>query len=608
MKSFRVKRLPRLIAVGLIATALITAALSPWATGPALAQEGAEPSQPPELPSARRGLQIYEANCAPCHGTTGLGNGPSAAGLQFVPTQFADAAVARQASLSEWFSIAKNGRMDRMMPPWGQRLSDQEIWDAVAYAWTLHTDPIELNQGKAIYEAQCASCHGPDGRGAPDGSVVAPDLTSRYDASLAEWFEVISTGRNQMPAFSDSLSEDERWAVAEYARSLGYAPLTAATFEPGDGVVSGAVTNETQGGQGVADVEVTLHVFDAELGTQVRTFTTITGPDGTYRFEGMPTGQEWGYMVTLSYADVPYASEALLFPEGETQLDMPVQVYETTTDGTGIQVERAHWFIEFDGQNLLVGELYIFSMDGNRVYVGAKDPDTGLPVTLRIPLPSGYADLDIEGGGLGQRYFDINGTLVDTLPMPPGSGVRQMLLRYRLPYQSRRMEFKRTTAYPIAYLNVLVNDVGVKVSSDQVSPREPRGIGNTQYLNLVGEGLGPGETVTLSLDQLPIGQVSGDAATPPISTPLIAGLVALVVLLIGAVAYLYWRQRVAAAPSAVAAKDLEVERERLIRLIARLDDEFEAGRIEPAVYERERSRYKAELMALIEQSIGERKG
>ncbi len=60
-----------------------------------------------------------------------------------------------------------------MMPPWNGRLDDQQIWDAVVYAWTLHTTAAEIGMGQAVYENNCQACHGADGKGKPS----IPDLT-----------------------------------------------------------------------------------------------------------------------------------------------------------------------------------------------------------------------------------------------------------------------------------------------------------------------------------------------------------------------------------------------------------------------------------------------
>jgi cytochrome c oxidase subunit 2 len=70
--------------------------------------------------------------------------------------------------------------------------------------------------GQQIYEANCARCHGPNGEGGVgmplgDGAVV-DSLT------LEGQIEVITDGRNAMPAWGDQLSADEIEAVAVYER------------------------------------------------------------------------------------------------------------------------------------------------------------------------------------------------------------------------------------------------------------------------------------------------------------------------------------------------------------------------------------------------------
>jgi len=71
--------------------------------------------------------------------------------------------------------------------------------------------------GAAVFEANCAACHGADGGGGvgpqlSDGAVVEayPDV--------ADEIAVITEGRAGMPAFGDALSPAEIDAVARYTR------------------------------------------------------------------------------------------------------------------------------------------------------------------------------------------------------------------------------------------------------------------------------------------------------------------------------------------------------------------------------------------------------
>ncbi len=566
-------------------------------------------SAPAGLPSARRGQAIYQENCAPCHGQTGMGNGPAASGLQFTPTQFADPATARQASLAAWFDVTRNGRMARMMPPWSNRLTDAEIWDAVAYAWTLHLDPGELDVGRRVYESACLACHGAQGRGdGPQAPPNTPNLAAplTYERTLAQWFDVISAGRGAMPAFADQLSEDERWAVAEYARSFAYQPLTALAFEPGPGVITGTLTNATAGGGATSGLTVTLRVFDSATFDEVRSLETTTGDDGSFRFEGLPTAADWAYLTAADYLGVPYAAGPATFPTDTITLTLPIEVYETTTDGSGIRIERAHWFIEFDAQALLVGELYIIGQAGDRVYIGDEEAAPGRRVTLRFPLPTGYQELSVEGEVLGQRFLELDGALVDTLPVPPGQAVRQVLLRYRYPFSGRQLDFKHRLAYPVTTLNVLASDIGVEISSPQVTLRDRQGSPDQQYLNFIGQQIPAGQEVVLSLRNLPTAGRSSAAAASSFDPALVVAVLVVVLLgLAGGVGYPIWRSRrqaQAEAPAAASAEDdveeLEVERQRLLLAIARLDDEHDAGRLPDDVYARERAQRKARLLEI----------
>lgn len=90
---------------------------------------------------AARGKAKYNEVCAPCHGASGRGDGPAAAGLPTKPRDHTDAAYMRKLSDPQIFDIIKRGGQalgkSPLMPPWDGQLSEQQIQDLVAYIRTL---------------------------------------------------------------------------------------------------------------------------------------------------------------------------------------------------------------------------------------------------------------------------------------------------------------------------------------------------------------------------------------------------------------------------------------------------------------------------------------
>jgi mono/diheme cytochrome c family protein len=109
-------------------------------------------------------------------------------------------------------------------------------WQAPAHAARranpIASDSRSISAGKAVYNAQCADCHGAKGKG--DGP-TAKDLNPRpkdlSDARLASdsdgaLFWKITTGRNGMPAIDDVVSQNDRWNVVNFIRTFSPAAAT----------------------------------------------------------------------------------------------------------------------------------------------------------------------------------------------------------------------------------------------------------------------------------------------------------------------------------------------------------------------------------------------
>src|SRR5216684_2544932 len=129
-----------------------------------------------------RGGLLFAGNCASCHGPAGRGDGKASASLLPRPANLA----AARFSDERLSSVLWNGVAGSAMPPWRQ-LPTEDLRALVAYVDSLHLpvaapstqDSTNLNVGKFLFAANCASCHGDAGEGnGPAAGALAPSPTN----------------------------------------------------------------------------------------------------------------------------------------------------------------------------------------------------------------------------------------------------------------------------------------------------------------------------------------------------------------------------------------------------------------------------------------------
>jgi mono/diheme cytochrome c family protein len=75
------------------------------------------------------------------------------------------------------------------------------------------------SSGEALYDASCAGCHMPDGRGA-QGAGHYPALADNPALEAAPYVIVnVLHGRKAMPSFGDAMDDDQVAAVVNYTRT-----------------------------------------------------------------------------------------------------------------------------------------------------------------------------------------------------------------------------------------------------------------------------------------------------------------------------------------------------------------------------------------------------
>lgn len=171
---------------------------------------------PANPPSAIAGEVVYKAKCVSCHGADGKAQ---VAGAR----NFTDVDYMRAAVPAEFYGVITKGK--DQMPAFDKDLSDQERWDATFYLWHFAVPNDVLVKGKAVFEANCVSCHGPDGKGVIPQAAPLTNLEYISARPLTEFYQSVTGGKGIMPAWQDRLSPEDRWAAVEYGQAFAYVPI-----------------------------------------------------------------------------------------------------------------------------------------------------------------------------------------------------------------------------------------------------------------------------------------------------------------------------------------------------------------------------------------------
>ncbi len=594
----------------------------PGAQAPVIAsavpQQVSGPLYPLVPPDPTAGKALFTEKCAPCHGSAGLGDGPQAAGLPNPVAALGTPELARNATPGQWYMVVTQGNMEKFMPPFPS-LNDRQRWDVIAYAFSLSEPAASLEQAKQNYQENCAVCHGETGKG--DGPQAAglrmPNFTDQEKMaglSSAALYQSISEGKApDMPAWGDKLSEDERWGLAAYLRSLTFSTtgeLAAVASAAGDvtpvpeaqatavatptvntGVISGSVTNASQGELPVG-IEVMLHGFDQMQ--MVVSKTTTLDPNGDYTFPGieMPDGRM--FFTSLQHQGATYGSEVGTVSGGQTELDLPIAIYDTTQDLSTVKIDRLHLFFEqLDEQTMRVAELVVMSNTGEKTIIPAKE---GQPV-LPFKLPEGFSDLQFQSGDLGGRFVQTADGFADTTSIYPGQGNYQILFAYTLPYE-RKLAFSQEMTLPADAVVVLAPQESFKIKGDHLEQAGTKDLDGVAYQMYNLSNVKAGDELNLTLSNA----FSLGGGT---RTGLVIGLAALGLVLIAGGVWTYMRSRrngdleddeTSPKEDEVALPGARAETpEELMDAILALDDYYHTGKITEEAYLERRAELKGRL-------------
>lgn len=101
----------------------------------AVPAEYAGKTNPLGADAASEGAKVFKTNCETCHGPQGYGDGPAGQALDPKPKNLPE--LAAQVGDDYLFWRVNTGKPGTSMAPWAGILTEEQIWQAVAFIRTL---------------------------------------------------------------------------------------------------------------------------------------------------------------------------------------------------------------------------------------------------------------------------------------------------------------------------------------------------------------------------------------------------------------------------------------------------------------------------------------
>jgi mono/diheme cytochrome c family protein len=586
------------------------------------------PQYPASAPDIANGEVIFMEKCAPCHGDTGLGDGEQGKQLPVTVIPIGLPEFAQRSTPARWYAVVTQGNIDRFMPPFVS-LSEQERWDVVAYAFTLHTTEEQIQEGKSLFEETCADCAGIFSSQEMMASLSSNDLV-----------RMMREGAGNLPAFGSGFSDDEAHAVAAYIRTLTFAPPSApvaasVTETPAPAETETPEAEEQAGDESEADVEseevagevevaqepepvsapgisglienrsgkdlppdllITLHGFDHGVNPsagpqEIVTLEGVVNPDGSYIFENVELIERQIYVAELELEGLTYRSEFAVVPAGATGLVLPtIVVHATTEDFSALKINSLQIFFDLASENTTrIFAVYTITNTGDETVLVKMVDGQNVPF---IAFPEGASGLGYEATQDSAAFVPT----ADGFAMPPSQNAYGLIAFASLP-KTREISIVQPALLDINEVYLFLPE-GVNASGGTLTDSGIQTIQNSRFHIYTASAFNQGETLEFTLSGKPA-QV-GVNPNPLQNQTLLIGIGALGIALVLAGVWMYMRDK----KEDVEEDEVEYgdeeddefdDAESIMDAIIALDELHRAGKIADEAYKLRRNELKETL-------------
>ena len=452
--------------------------------------------------------------------------------------------------------------------------------------------------GARLYAQHCTACHGANGAG--DGELAAklpgplPNFTDAQLAAVREpqaWFNIISNGNLAalMPPWKDRLSAQERWDLVAHLYSLSgnaaRVPVAAAPAVPAVRV-HGRVLNATHGTAADAGLLLTLVTADAQ-GAQ-RTLQTATDRAGNFVFDDVQLAPDARMEVRAEHERVKYASRTIALEPGRVDYPLEMEIFDSTAALDTVELVQLHFIVEQQAAALLVTQVAVLRNTGNRTVAPLEAP------LLALRLPAGAMQAQLRTDQSWPARLTPAGVELGTALLPAGAAegtAQQVVVSYFVP-AAALVSIVLPLDFPVRSVTVSVPAGQLRVTGAGAQPAGEHEVNpgvRMQVMQLVPPA--PGAALQFGLEAV----AAGGMRTETLLT--LAAAVCLLAVGAALLGVLLRLLRARRAPRTLV--QAAAGRDKLLRIIAHLDDSHALGELSADEHRRQRGRALRKLLQLV---------
>ena len=371
------------------------------------------------------------------------------------------------------------------------------------------------------------------------------------------------------------------------ASSLAHVTVHAQT--PSTTTVAGNVVNGTEGAQLPDGLEVFLLVIDEAQEAIIERISTTVDATGNFTVDAPSLAEGQFYrLVADDGIYTPYRD----ITDPTIQTNTSLTVFDRTTSLEQVAVESygvVFPVISPAERTIAVLAAIALTNTGDEVYVAdLADPAlTGVKL-LRFNLPEGYSALNVESDLPSGNVMEINTGFALSNPVPPGEW--DLVVSYTATYDQNTFSYPFRLPFGATRVSFLLPEGQGELTGRGLSKGETVVLNDTTYVQYEGTNYERGSQLDVLITNLPSPGVSSQlfeffgSAQFQIALAVTVGL-----LLAGSLAgFLMLRGPQTEARAASPILSDSTDRAEIIRQIATLDMQHEAGDISGADYIQQR--------------------